>query len=115
MRIKIKKRREILWKRNPHCYYCDKYLPFEETTLEHIYSKVKTGKREIPLNEKGDTVLSCSDCNQQRAIDERDSLPRWTVWYRSKAFPRIYRKDLSLIERFIILYYGYMLRYNFRR
>ena len=104
------RRRYNLWRQDPHCHYCERELRWEETTLEHLYSKVKCGKykgkREKKLSEvEKYTVLSCAPCNEKRAQEEHKEIPRWRVWRKSRSFPRIYKQGLTLWERLIILWY----------
>lgn len=112
------RRRYNLWRQFPHCHYCGKKLEWEETTLEHLYSKVKNGKyrgkREKTKKEVGKnfTVLSCEPCNLARAHQETKELPRHIVWRKSRSFPRFFRKDLTIYERFIILWYQLTLDYK---
>ena len=101
---KIGRRRYNLYIRDPHCYYCGRELKWKESTVDHVYSKVESGKRNTP-NGKGETVLACSSCNNKRQSLEIKSLPRWHWWLRSQAFPKISRKDLTLKEKFLILWY----------
>jgi hypothetical protein len=112
------RRRLNLWGQDPHCYYCHKELKWEEATLEHLYSKVKNGKykgkrakRKKEIGKKY-TVLSCKTCNQERQLKEQAEVPRWRIWRKSRSFPRFLRKDLTLIERFIILWYQFNLDYK---
>ena len=111
------RRRYNLWIVDSHCYYCHKELEWKETTLEHLYSKVKNGKykgeRAKRVTEvKNYTVLSCGPCNIEQQRKEHIELPRWRLWVRSKSFPRFFRKDLTLIERFRILWYQFNLDYK---
>jgi hypothetical protein len=103
----IKNRRLNLWKRNPHCYWCGKRLKWEKTTIDHLNSRV-AGKKRPRINGVETTVLSCRPCNQSRAYAELNSLPRWRIWLHSKSFPKITRKDLSTLEKIIILYFTYI-------
>jgi len=113
----VGRRRYNLWHQDPHCYYCKKELEWKESTIEHLYSKVKNGtfkgKREKSYYDVDVyTVLSCSKCNQERQAQEIKELPRWRWWVRSRSFPKFLRKDLTLIERCIILWYQFNLDYK---
>jgi hypothetical protein len=116
----IARRRWNLWNRDPHCYYCKKKLKWEETTLEHLYSRVKNGRFKGEREKRFEdvdvyTVLSCSDCNHERQAQEIKELPRWRWWVRSRSFPRFFRKDLTVYERLIILWYQMNLDYKSER
>ena len=100
---KIGARRWNLWMEDPHCHWCRKELSWRQSTVDHLNSKVKQEKREYVRFPN--TVLSCGPCNQKRATQERLEMPRWFWWYRSRMFPRVTRLDLTLKERFIIIYY----------
>ena len=101
---KIGRRRWNLWVNDPHCYYCGEKIRWRHSTVDHVYSKVRNGKRNAPKG-KGETVLACKDCNQGRQIAEMKAMPRWRWWLRSKAFPNLTRKDLTLFEKVIIIWY----------
>jgi hypothetical protein len=73
-----KEKRDILFDKNPHCYYCGIETkdyphqngvaqPEDKATLEHLYPRYKK-KRHYPkgieLEEK--YVLSCKKCNEKR-------------------------------------------------
>jgi hypothetical protein len=111
------RRRLSLWKKDPHCYYCKRKLKWKQTSLEHLYSKVKNGKYKGQREKTKDevdvfTVLSCKNCNNEQQLKETKELPRWKLWVRSRSFPNFLRKDLTLIERFIILWYQFNLDYK---
>lgn len=114
----IGRRRYNLWRQSPYCYYCHKELKWDETTLEHLYSKVKCGtykgKRVKTKEEVGEkfTVLSCEPCNTTRQKEEHKEIPRYRLWIRSRSFPRFFKKQLTLGERFIILWYRFNLDYK---
>lgn len=67
-KVGIKARRKRLWLANPHCKYCNKYLQWEETTIDHVIPRSKGGKG---LQHKDNEVLSCRRCNQLK----RDCTP----------------------------------------
>jgi len=75
----VARRRWNLWHQDPHCHYCGKKLKWKETTLEHLYSKVKNGRLKGEREKKCSevdvyTVLSCAKCNheqQRKEIKER--------------------------------------------
>lgn len=96
------RRRRNLWKADPRCHYCKKELLWEETTIEHLYSKVLTGKRKLPKNGFGRRILSCSKCNNDQAKKEWDTLSREEKWMRTGAYPRLRRRDLTWSERKLI-------------
>ena len=113
----ITRRRYNLWKQDPHCYYCERELKWEESTLDHVYSKVKCGKykgrREKTASEVDTyTVLACAPCNEKLAAEEHKQIPRWRVWRRSRSFPKIYKSGLTLFERVIILWYLFIIDYK---
>lgn len=113
----IGRRRLNLWIQDPYCYWCKEKLKWKKTTLDHLYSKVKNGKFK-GYRAKGTkdgvviTVLSCSSCNQSQQEKERLEMPRWHWWIRSRAFPSFFRKDLTIKERFVILWYQLNLDYK---
>ena len=106
---KIGKRRWNLWVHGVRtCYYCDRTLRWEETTLEHIYSRVLIPKRPQPGTVKGPyTVLACESCNQKQAEKEWQSMTRSQKWKRNRSFPKWTRKDLTIRERIFILYHKF--------
>jgi hypothetical protein len=92
-------------------------LGWKESTVDHLYSKVKNGqfkgKREKKAKDvENYTVLSCKPCNEGLQEKERLEMPRWHWWVRSRAFPKFLRKDLTIKERFIILWYLWNLDYK---
>ena len=107
------KRRWNLWMNNNRCFYCNKKLKWEESTLEHLNSKVLRNPR--PQIHGITTTLSCSSCNQDRARVEMISMPRSYWWKRSRQFPRWNRKDLTWRERIFIIWYGKILRMGIDR
>ncbi len=44
---------------NGRCAYCQKPVPFEQFTLDHVQAQARGGKLEI-----GNAVGSCQPCNQ---------------------------------------------------
>ncbi len=96
------RRRWSLWRAHPFCHYCKKELQWEESTIEHLYSRVKTGKRQLPEDGVGRRILSCSKCNNDQAKKEWGTLPRTEQWMRTGAYPRLRRRDLSWSERKLI-------------
>jgi len=111
------RRRLNLWRQYPYCHYCDKELKWRETSLEHLYSRVKNGKykgkREKKHNEvETYTVLSCKMCNQEQQLKEHAEMPRWKIWRKSRAFPSFFKKQLTMWERFVILWYQFNLDYK---
>jgi HNH endonuclease len=80
-------------KRDPHCHYCgcevvyyDNHggrLPPNFATIDHVYSRLTPGGRPI----KGDTVLACKKCNEERGIAEVAQLPKAELWARSGRAP----------------------------
>lgn len=111
-RSNMAKRRWNLWVADNQCYYCKSELAWEETTIEHIYSRVKTGKRELPEDDmgykRGKRVLSCAPCNQKQARKEWLKIPREMRWIRCGRYPRLFRKDLTMHERIVIFKYRWL-------
>ena len=87
------KRREKLFKENPHCYYCNVLTIFDRptkhnkgrgwqpdnlATIEHLYSRFDP-RRKIPnTNNERRHVLACYKCNHERGKAEVNALPRET-------------------------------------
>ena len=116
-RNQVGRRRYTLWHQHPYCYHCHRKLEWKKSTIDHLYSKVKNGrykgKREKTVDDVDVyTVLSCSPCNHDQQKKERLEMPRWHWWIRSRAFPRITRKDLTMKEKIIILWYQWTLDYK---
>ena len=111
------RRRYKLWIQDPHCYWCGSELKWKKSTIDHLYSRVKNGKFKGKREKKAKdvenyTVLSCTSCNQKQQVKERLEMPRWHWWIRSRSFPRFSRKDLTMVERFVILWYRIRLDYK---
>jgi hypothetical protein len=116
----VGRRRYNLWHQDPHCYYCKKELEWKESTIEHLYSKVKNGKYKGRREKTKDeveifTVLSCKVCNNEQQIKEHAELPRYKLWIRSRSFPNFLKKQLTLGERLIILWYQLVIDYKSER
>jgi hypothetical protein len=66
------KRRENLWRKDPHCIYCRKItvlisqnggcLPDNAATLEHLFNRLNPARKN-PKNGETRTALACSKCN----------------------------------------------------
>ncbi len=103
----IRTRRYNLWKKHPHCYWCDKKLKWKKSTLDHINQKTKNKKRPV----HGHTVLSCKPCNNKRQADEFSSMNKIQQWIRTNGIPRLRRaftlgkRSTPLYARLWILYY----------
>jgi hypothetical protein len=53
------------------CYYCDKELPIQNLTLDHIYPKSKRLARKSKfVVSKSVCILSCKECNLRKADRE---------------------------------------------
>lgn len=74
--------RKRLWDKDPHCFWCNKFLLFEETTLDHIVPLCRGGGEE-----EDNHAIACNDCNQRRGsslsapnpverIEDEDSLKK---------------------------------------
>jgi len=50
-----------MWQKNPHCYWCKKWISFEEATIEHVQPRSLGGK-----NNKKNLKLACRPCNGNR-------------------------------------------------
>ena len=87
-----RKRRENLYKQDPHCYWCGILCTVNtshkqkatDATLDHIHSKLFL-KRWLSKEEysKGKNVLSCYKCNQNRARREDLAMSRSELLNRS--------------------------------
>ena len=53
--------RKRLWDKDPHCFWCNKFLLFEETTLDHSSPLCRGGGEE-----EDNHAIACNDCNQRR-------------------------------------------------
>lgn len=90
-----KKVRVNLWRRNPHCYWCQRLTrlykgqdfggqppPGDQATIDHIYSKNREKKREearlktVELKANHWVVLACHECNRNRNIIETKAIAR---------------------------------------
>lgn len=98
------KRRWNLWTADNHCYYCNRELTWEESTLEHLNSRVLRDKR--PIAQGITTVLSCGPCNQHQAKTEMLSMPKSYWWKKSRQFPNWRKRGLTLKERAFVVWWG---------
>lgn len=89
-----KQRRANLMQEDPHCVWCGcevvywednagLTLPPNFATIDHLYSRLTPGGRPI----KGETVLACLTCNQERCYRELARLPISELWERSGRSP----------------------------
>jgi len=94
-----KVRREVLFKKNPYCFWCGRKLVKPEkcdsqtqenmATLDHLRTRYNKKYRRIPnINKEKRIVLACYRCNQLRSIPGVEKLNR-------DKFKRL----LKLIER----------------
>lgn len=102
-----RKRRERLFKMNPHCYHCGcklvlpmgephKTEPENSATLEHIRTRLNPLRQELNDGVSTRTVLSCWKCCNKGAADEQGELPKEELWKRSGRQPQtINNKSLS--------------------
>ena len=58
---KLRNLRWKLWKLNPHCHYCEKFLGFNDSTLDHKTAKANGGN-----DESNNLLLSCEKCNKAK-------------------------------------------------
>jgi ssDNA-binding Zn-finger/Zn-ribbon topoisomerase 1 len=118
------KRREVLMKRDPHCFWCRKKLvsfkprrnqgklPDNFPTIDHLYSRF-WGLRPKP-DGKTTLVLACPSCNHERARQDHIN-NKWRTHWRSATFPwYVFPFEVALR-----LYRGLKIRphpwYKFRR
>jgi hypothetical protein len=70
MSTAIRKRKLNLWKKDPHCFWCEELtiihkhkqgrkIPDNAATLDHIVTRLNPLRGKI----KGRTVLACNRCN----------------------------------------------------
>lgn len=55
-------RRYKIWLDNPHCHYCDKFLIFEHSTLDHKVAVSKGGR-----SDADNLLLACRKCNRLKS------------------------------------------------
>ena len=95
---KNSKRRRLrnLLKSNPHCFWCNclvilgdrnkgRDAPSNMATLDHIISR---NNKHFKKGQRNFLVLSCSECNQKRQIEETKLLPSEELWCRSGRYPQ---------------------------
>ena len=73
----IQRRRNALWSKNPHCFWCGRItkLPInhhsepDTATIDHVRSRLVPTRAENTSGRwwRGITVLACRECNQERA------------------------------------------------
>ena len=80
-----KRRRLNLYKRNPHCHWCDTETvlpppdrhvsktppPPNEATIDHLRDKYHPHRHERPRSHEERTVLACWACNQRRNTERQ--------------------------------------------
>lgn len=49
------------WRQRFRCFYCDKYTPGPQRTLEHLIPQSQGGD-----DSKENTAMACKDCNNRR-------------------------------------------------
>jgi hypothetical protein len=102
----IRKRRQTLLERDPHCYWCGCEV-FEapgpkgptknnHATIDHLYSRAD-GPR--PSNTRNTLVLACFKCNHERGKLQQIHPNKIEAWCLSNAFPQKVKKF-----RYIILF-----------
>lgn len=76
-----RKRRQILFDRDPHCHWCGvltvwysqptkhEEMPNNAATLDHLYSRFNP-ERITPIDNVERTVLACLECNRRRSVEE---------------------------------------------
>lgn len=99
---KTKRRRQILFEMDPHCYWCgvEVFMPPDGSrrlkgktchrvaTLDHLRSRWHPQRAEPnPMREER-TVLSCWKCNNDRNTEEQLALPKEERWRRSGCYPQ---------------------------
>lgn len=94
----IRRRRERLFARDPHCFWCGTELVLPDparaggrlakntATLDHLRSRL-TPTRGEPTHGRAATVLSCLSCNFERGRNEEAALPIEEQWRRSGRKP----------------------------
>lgn len=102
----IARRRYNLWKRDPHCHWCKEELEWSETTIDHINQKTRNKTRPAI----GVRVLSCQKCNNQRQIDEFNTMNKVQQWLRNGSVPSIRRvwdikRNTPIYARVWLIYY----------
>ena len=115
----IRRRREYLWKQNPHCHWCGrKTIPPEEVTvklvkhgavfakeiryeplmatLDHLNSRfVELLGEPLAGNIRDTTVLACRECNNKRGKEEAKTVSKEALYALGGRRP----KNLELAAR----------------
>jgi len=57
----MRQRKRVYQRENECCFYCNKWMRFEDSTRDHIIPKSRGG-----MNLYENVVLSCAPCNSER-------------------------------------------------
>lgn len=108
------KRRVRLMEKDPFCYWCrrplklypdypenyrHKPMPKDYPTIDHLNSRTGLKKRHDPKMKARTLVLSCPDCNNERAKKEMQT-NIWVTRWKSASLP----KYLNWVNRLLRWY-----------
>lgn len=76
-------RKLYLLRKDPHCYWCGREVfdhdlshkshpPYNTATVDHLITRYSSVRGEV----KGETVLSCWKCNNDRSKQETSQMPK---------------------------------------
>lgn len=95
--LRLRLRRERLWRRNPCCYWCGQPtvlmkgrngpVPPNMATIDHLRCRLHPGRLEPNPQHQPRTVLSCWKCNNERGSVEQKEAGLHEIRRRSGTSP----------------------------
>lgn len=73
-----RRKRRRLFEASPYCFFCERILEFEKSTLDHLIPRARGGK-----NTDDNLVLACVKCNHRK----QDKLPTTEQLEKARARP----------------------------
>lgn len=72
----LREKRFTLWnKQDKKCFYCEKILEFNKSTVDHIKPRCRGGSNDIE-----NLVMSCKSCNSAKSFTDKPTYKKFINW-----------------------------------